>query len=277
MVLNVPHGDRNDDAAGRQGLTPPPDAVVWHDLECGCYGADLALWRELACDAGTHALDQGRPVPVRILDIGAGTGRVALDLARAGNRVTALDLDAELLAALRGRAAGLEIETICADARTFALDRRDFSLCIAPMQTLQLLGGAQGRLQFMRHARAHLIPGGTLSCAIVTAVEPFDCDAGDPGPSPEIARVAGRSYISRATRVQVGRDVVRIERERGVAGASEEAPPQPTWERDVIELDRVGVAQLQQEGREAGLAVAGARTIAATDAHTASVAVMFRA
>ena len=35
-----------------------------------------------------------------VLDVGAGAGRVALDLARAGHDVTALDLDAELLAEL---------------------------------------------------------------------------------------------------------------------------------------------------------------------------------
>ena len=36
-----------------------------------------------------------------MLDVGAGAGRVALELARAGHDVTALDLDAELLAELR--------------------------------------------------------------------------------------------------------------------------------------------------------------------------------
>ena len=44
---------------------------IWHDLECGGYDVDLPLWRELARRA--------RPGPV--LDVGAGTGRVALDLA----------------------------------------------------------------------------------------------------------------------------------------------------------------------------------------------------
>ena len=72
--------------------------VVWHDLECGCYRADLSLWRELA-DAA--AIDGHS---ARVLDVGAGTGRVALTLARAGHRVTALDIDDGLLDALRERA-----------------------------------------------------------------------------------------------------------------------------------------------------------------------------
>ena len=42
---------------------PEPELVVWHDLECGGYDADLPLWRELAADADGP-----------VLDLGAGTG-----------------------------------------------------------------------------------------------------------------------------------------------------------------------------------------------------------
>jgi SAM-dependent methyltransferase len=271
--MSASHGDRGGSGQADRRPERPADAVIWHDLECGSYNADLALWRELAGEACA-----GGPEPARVLDVGAGTGRVALELAGAGHSVTALDLDAELLAALRERAWRLEIETVCTDARTFELDRRDFALCIAPMQTVQLFGGAPGRLEFLRHARAHLAPGGVLACAIVTEVEPFDCDAGDLGPSPEIARIAGSSYISRATRVLVERRTVRIERERGIVTAPRAASPsEPAWERNVIELDRVSVAQLRHEGHEAGLAATGKRVIEATAEHTASVAVIFRA
>jgi SAM-dependent methyltransferase len=242
-------------------------AVVWHDLECGSYTADLPLWRELAGEAAGA-----------VLDVGAGTGRVALDLAAAGRELTALDLDGELLAALRVRAAGMRVQTVCADARTFALPRGDFALCLAPMQTVQLLGGSEQRVEFLRRAHAHLRPGGVLACAIVTEIEAFDCDAGDLGPTPEIVRLDGVSYISRPTRVQVGRRVVRIERERAVLTSEEQATQgQPAWVRDVVELDRVSVGELQREGREAGLTAAGTRVIPATEKHTASVAVMFGA
>ena len=85
--------------------------TIWHDLECGGYVEDLEVWRGLA-------RRQGGPV----LDVGAGTGRVTLDLARAGYAVTALDVCDELLATLRERAAGLDVATVAADARSFALD-----------------------------------------------------------------------------------------------------------------------------------------------------------
>ncbi len=237
-------------------------SAVWHDLECGSYEADLPLWRELAAAAGSG----------RVLDVGAGTGRVALDLARRGALVTAVDIDGELLSALRDRAAATDmagsVEAVRADARALALERRDFALCVVPMQTIQLLGGRAGRLAFLRCARAHLRPGGVLACAIVTDVDAFDCAAGDVGPSAEVVRVDGASYVSRATRVHVGIRAVRIERERRI-GAE--------LERDVVDLDRLSVAQLEGEGREAGLAVLGTRAIAETAEHTASVAVIFRA
>jgi SAM-dependent methyltransferase len=274
MVVNEDTRTNGSQAGGP--AAPQARAVIWHDLECGSYAADLPLWRELARNASESARAGG--APARVLDIGAGSGRVALDLARHGHRVTALDLDAELLAALRDRAASMDVEIVRADARTFALERRDFALCVMPMQTIQLLGGAAQRLELLRRARAHLAPGGVLACAIVTEIDPFDCYAGDLGPSPETARVGDTSYVSRATRVQVGRRAVRIERERSVlapprAGAAE----RPTRERDVVELDRVSVAQLQREGRDAGLVTAGTRLIAATEEHTASAAVIFHA
>ena len=77
-------------------------ATIWHDVECGAYAADLPLWEELA-ERG------GGPV----LDLGCGTGRVALHLARRGHEVIGLDLDPELLAALRrARATGLPLRAL---------------------------------------------------------------------------------------------------------------------------------------------------------------------
>ena len=67
--------------------------MIWHDVENGAYAADLPLWRELAREADGP-----------VLDLGAGTGRVALDLAAARPRAShALDSDAR--PARRARAA----------------------------------------------------------------------------------------------------------------------------------------------------------------------------
>lgn len=263
-------------SASRERLLAPSQAarrapqVLWHEVECGVYSADLPLWRELAGAAERQW--QG----ASILEIGAGTGRVSLDLAGNGHSVTALEIEADLLIALRERAGEAHLETVCADARSFDLSRRDFALCIVAMQTLQLLRGAQERMSFLRRARAHLRPGGLLACAIVTDLEPFDCAAGDAGPSAELARFDGELYMSRATRVSVRAGSIEIERERrmlrpGSTGA------QRAGEIDVVELARVGPRELEQEGISAGFAALPLRAIAATTEHVGSSVVMLRA
>jgi SAM-dependent methyltransferase len=249
--------------------------VIWHDLECGSYRADLPLWRELAATC-----------PGPILDLGAGTGRVALDLAQAGRSVTALELKPVLLAALTERAGKLRVEAVCADARSFELDGDGFGLCVVPMQTIQLLGGSAARVRALRRARAHLRPGGLLACAILDTIEPFDCAGGDTGPAPETAWVNGSLYVSRPTRVAERGGSVLIEREReilaGRAGPlAAQVPgrsgPGRRSMRDVVALDRVSAAELEREALDAGLRPERAREVAPTDDHAGSAVVMLRA
>src|SRR3954454_4409963 len=103
-----------DRSSGKTGasrafrLIPVNLDALWHDLECADYREDLPLWRSLAAEAGGP-----------VLDVGAGTGRVTLDLASRRVPVVALDIEPALLAALRHRATELSIETFVADARRF--------------------------------------------------------------------------------------------------------------------------------------------------------------
>lgn len=239
-----------------------PSQVLWHDLECGRYTADLPLWRELAADAG------GGP----LLDLGAGTGRVALDLARAGHEVLALDLDPELLGSLRERAVGLPVETVCADARTFDLSPRRFGLVLAPMQTIQLLDGHDGRAALLRTALAHLRPGGLLACALADALEGFDAEHTEP-PLPDILERDGWVYASQPVAVRIDPDGATIERIRQTV-----APDgQRTAEGDAIRLDRLDGDTLEAEGVAAGFQAAGRRFVEATEDHVGSEVVLLRA
>jgi SAM-dependent methyltransferase len=251
----------------RADPSPPQRAVVWHDLECGGYRVDLPAWLELAERAGGP-----------VLDVGAGTGRVSLALARAGHAVTAVDRDPALLDALAQRAAGMDIETVCADARTLDLPIRDYALCVMPMQTIQLLGGADGRVAFLARARTHVRPGGLVACAILGDVEPFDCSDGSVGPTPERACVDGFEYVSRAIRVGRSRRTVSIERERWIAEqpAAVGRRSEVDVERDVIELDRVSAAMLRRDARAAGLRAGPVVSVAATDEHIGSSVVVMR-
>ena len=234
-------------------------SVVWHDLECGGYDADLPLWRQLA--AGTDG---------PILDVGAGTGRVTLELARAGHALTALDRDAELLAELERRAAGLTVQTVCADARDFTLRER-FAQIIVPMQTVQLLGGPAGRRSFLACAAAHLRPRGEIAIAIAEELEPFEVGPGVSGPLPDICERDGVMYSSLPTAVRLEGDVAWLERDR------ESVSPDGTLIRasDRIRLDVVSTDTLEREGRAAGLTVRPRIEIAPTAEHVGSRVVMF--
>ena len=236
-------------------------SVIWHDLECGGYSADLPLWRRLAAAS-----------PGPILDIGAGTGRVTLALARAGHEVTALDTDAELLAELARRAAGLPVSTVCADARTFALDQR-FGLVMVPMQTVQLLGGAAGRAGLLARARAHLSPGGCVAIAIAEELEPFEVSAGAIGPLPDVCEREGIVYSSLPTAVRADGDGFWLERERETVTLTGEHHQHS----DRIRLDAISAAALEREAIAAGLRVNSREEIAATDDHVGSQVVIFGA
>jgi SAM-dependent methyltransferase len=243
--------------------------VIWHDIECGGYRADLDLWRRLA-DA-----EIAPPGSAPILDVGAGSGRVSIDLARRGHRLVALDRSAALLRALTGRAGGLQIETVCGDARELAIDETRFGLCIVPMQTLQLLGGPSGRAAFLTRAWRHLRPGGLLCAALVTEPETFDVGRGDPAPAAESARVGRRLYVSAPSRVGIRARAIVIERERRIIGPRPGQAAEP--ERDTIELDRVSPASLRREARSAGFAAAPSYEIEPTEDHVGSTVVAFRA
>ncbi|MBA2644901.1 MAG: class I SAM-dependent methyltransferase [Solirubrobacterales bacterium] len=236
--------------------------VIWHDAECGSYAADLALWRSLASET-----------PGPVLDVGAGSGRVALDLARAGVAVTALDLDPALLAALSARAAaqGLDVPVICADAAGFDL-HRDFALILVPMQTIQLLPDAGARRRFLESARRHLRPGGRLAMALAPGVEPFE-----PGlvtlPDPDVAEHDGRSYVSQPVAVRRAGGFLELERRRETVGADGIHKS----ERDIIRLAEFDPAELEHEGTAAGFTPEPQRMIAETTRHVGSRVVVLRA
>ncbi|WP_445150479.1 class I SAM-dependent methyltransferase [Baekduia sp. Peel2402] len=233
-------------------------AVVWHDVECGSYTEDLELWRTLASQA------EGP-----VLDVGAGTGRVTLDLAARGIDVTALDSEPALLAALtdRATAASLSVFTLAADARAFATDRR-FALIIVPMQTIQLLGGPDGRAEFLRAARAHLTEDGVVAAALADALDSFEGET-DGLPEPDVTTVDGITYTSLPLAVVDEGDHAAIHRLRQ---RSDGAPE----EHDVIRLARLSPAELAEEAEPLGLIAEEARRIPATDVYVGSTVVILR-
>jgi SAM-dependent methyltransferase len=217
-------------------------SVIWHDVECGAYAADLGLWLELA------GRERGP-----ILDVGAGTGRVSIPLHRAGHQVTALDIDADLLAELSHREPA--IRTVAADAQDFSLTAR-YGLIIAPMQTVQLLEDPQG---FLASARRHLKPGGLIAVALATELVPFD----DADLNPDGLERDGWMYLSTPVALRELEGYVEIERVREAIG-----PGARRREHDLTRLRRLEPSDLGSPEE--------VRRIPETEEHVASQVVLLR-
>jgi SAM-dependent methyltransferase len=234
------------------------DVVAWHDVECGSYDVDLPLWRELA-------EERGGPV----LDLGCGTGRVALDLAARGHDVTALDVDADLVAELgrRARDRDLRVTTVVADARSFELDR-SYPLAIAPMQVAQLLG-PEGMSAMLERVHAALAPGGLLAVALA---DPFE--AVPPGealmPLPDMREVEGWVLASRPTAAHAEPGALVLERLRQAVSPFGELRE----ELHELRLYDVTADLLEAAARDAGLLPAGRRSVPETPMYVGSVIVL---
>lgn len=101
-----------------------------------------------------------------MLELGAGTGRVALALAELGVQVTGVEPSAAMLERARERAqgspAGNNITWHQMDAASFTLDQR-FRLAIIPFGGFTHLLTQGEQLSALRQVAAHLEPGGGLA------------------------------------------------------------------------------------------------------------------
>jgi SAM-dependent methyltransferase len=237
------------------------EAVVWHDVENGGYDADLQLWRELATQVGGP-----------ILDLGAGTGRVALDLAAAGHDVTALDSDPVLLDELTRRAQerGLEVARLEADARSLGLIGSS-SLVLAPMQFLQIMGGATERAKLLAGVAACLAAGGTFAAAIADLDEAVAAEDAPP-PVPDVGQSGDWIYSSLPLDVRPEPGGVAVEWLRQIVSPAGTL----TEERHTQMLDSLTVDQLEREAAAHGLHSIARHEVSPTPAYIGSMVVVCR-
>jgi SAM-dependent methyltransferase len=149
---------------------------VQHDTIPG--GDDVSFFRDLANRAGGP-----------VLELGCGTGRVAIPLAEAGFDVVGLDRSAPMLAvaAERRRALSADVRRrlrfVEGDMTDFRLGRR-FGLIFAAFRVFMFLADVEAQRSALAAIRRHLRPGGLLSIDI------FDprLDMLTPEPRPQTER-----------------------------------------------------------------------------------------
>jgi ubiquinone/menaquinone biosynthesis C-methylase UbiE len=155
--------DRYVPAAGRAMFTPLYDAINALAMRQG-------RWRPRLVERAV-----GSGAPRRILDLGCGTGEMALAIARASRAVTLIgvDGDAEVLrrAAAKARAEGVELELHEALADRIPLADADVDCVVSTLMFHHL--GPEAKRAALAEARRVLAPGGRLLvCDVGRASDP---------------------------------------------------------------------------------------------------------
>lgn len=93
------------------------------------------------------------------LELGIGTGRLALPLSRRGVHVHGIDLSEAMVARLRAKAGSEQIEVSIGDFATTSIEGR-FALVYLVFNTIQNLTDADQQIACFQNAADHLEPGG---------------------------------------------------------------------------------------------------------------------
>jgi precorrin-6B methylase 2 len=234
---------------GETGAAQLSEAAIWQQIEFGTYGADLALWAELAEAAGGP-----------VLELGAGAGRVALHLAGHGHKVIAVERDPELAAELE-RAAKERGFSVAVRARdlTAPADLRVGpapALVIGPLHLIQVLDGAT-RPALLGRLRELIAPGGTLALTVVDESTLLSAGASASQILPDMRELNGWVFSSEPLWVQVGDQALTVRRVR------ERVSPEGRIERSIHDevLYRISPDRLELEAEDAGFHRAGRRQI----------------
>jgi SAM-dependent methyltransferase len=128
---------------------------------------DYPSWAPLLDQAAKSTIERaGVQAGERVLDVATGNGNAAMWAARAGARVTGLDLSPDLLAAARerSRAEGLEIEWVEGDAEELPFAEDEFDAVISVFGVIFAPRHERAAAELLRVTR----PGGTVALAAWT-------------------------------------------------------------------------------------------------------------
>src|SRR3972149_2494185 len=154
-----------------------------YDLFYAAFDADIPMYAGFAERTGGP-----------ILEIGSGTGRVALALAEEGHHIIGLEISQAMrsIAQRKIDAAGAsdQVALIAGDMRGFQIDEY-FGLVVAPINTFLHNLTLEDQLATLSNIKRHLKPGGLLV---------MDCFNPDPAQAADDRRlIVQRSVIDRAT------------------------------------------------------------------------------
>jgi len=154
----------------------------------------------------------------RVLELGAGTGRLAVPMAAAGLDVVGIDSSAAMLARIASQSGGEHVTILCGDM-VHDLPDGPFDACLIAYNTLFNLLDAVDQQQCFRSVAERLRPGGTF---VVEAIVP------DPG-APAGGDVSIRSMTA----------------DRVVLSVSDHRPTEQRTSGQFVELTEAGGIRLR--------------------------------
>lgn len=101
------------------------------------------------------------------LELGVGTGRIALPLARRGVRVHGIDLSEEMVARMRAKPGGADIPVAIGDFATTRVEGT-FSLAYVVFNTINNLTTQDAQVACFANVASHLEPGGSFVVEVGT-------------------------------------------------------------------------------------------------------------
>lgn len=129
------------------------DAEIYDD-SVSDWAGEIEFYQELAA--------QARQVGGPILELGCGTGRVALRLARGNVPVVGLDRSRPMLDVARRKSHGAaHLRWVEGNMRSFDLGQR-FALVLIPGHAFQCLNSTRDQLECLACVRRHLMPAAQL-------------------------------------------------------------------------------------------------------------------
>lgn len=109
-------------------------------------------------DVGFY-LEEAKAARGTVLEVGCGTGRILLPIARAGIPITGIDGSKQMLERCRAKLQGERATLVQHDMRDFDLGAK-FDLIIAPFRVVQHLTTIDDQLRFLATVSRHLAPQG---------------------------------------------------------------------------------------------------------------------
>lgn len=211
----------------RYDLTRPPvederEALArLYDLDLSDDPGDLDLYLALATRADGP-----------VLEFAAGSGRLAVPLAAAGHRVTAVDIDPAMVARGRrlagraGQATAARLRWVEADLMGLRLpDAGEYALAFIGLNSLLALGSRETQREALRTLAAHVRSGG------IVAVDVWQPDLDD------LARFDGRLLLEwMRDDPETGEQVTKI------ASAQHDAPNQAVTVTTIFEASQPGAS-----------------------------------